>query len=94
MQHEKVPFFHIGGNIEVQRRCLIDIRRAVSGELNQPTLVNFKAGFERVLFLSCEEIEMLHAAALFKDAVPDIGRILRLFLKQFFQIRVLDDEAA
>ena len=37
---------------------------------------------------------MLNRTALFQYAVPDIGRILRLFLQQFFEIGVLDDEAA
>ena len=94
MKHEKVPFFYIGRDVKVQRGCLIDKWCAVSGQFDQPALVDFKAGLERILFLRGEEIEMLHAAGLFKDAVPDIGRILRLFLKQFFQIGVLDDEAA
>ena len=37
---------------------------------------------------------MLHRTALFEDAVPDVGRILRLFGEQLFEIGIFDDEAA
>ena len=37
---------------------------------------------------------MLHAAALFEDRVPHIGGILALLAQKFFEIGVLDDEAA
>ena len=90
MQHQQIPFFHVGGDIQVQRCRLVDIRRAVGGQFNQPALIDFEAGFERVFFLGREEIEMLNAATLFKDAVPHIIAILALFDQQFLKMRIAD----
>ena len=94
VEHEQIPFFHISRDEQVQRLRLIDIGGAVGREFEQPALVDFEAGLERVLFFLAQEVEMLDAAAMFEDRVPDIIAVLRLLDQQLFEIGILDREAA
>ena len=94
MQHHQIPLVDIGGDKKVQALRLIDERRAVGGEIEQPALVDLEAGLEHALFLRAEEIEVLHAAALFQDRIPHRVGILALPVQQGFEIGVLDREIA
>src|SRR5690606_16181870 len=94
VQHHQVPLVDIGRYEQVEALRLVDERRAVGGEFEQPTLVDLEAGLEGGLFLGGEEIEVLDRAAVLENRVPDVGGILRFRLEQLLQIGVLDRETA
>src|SRR6188768_4172841 len=51
VQHPQVPFVDVGRDEQVEALRLVDVRRAVAGELEQPALVDLEAGLEgRLLF--------------------------------------------
>ena len=72
MEHHQVPLVDVGGDEEVQGLRLVDEGRAVGGKLDQPALVDLEAGLEHVLFFLGQEVEVLDAAALLEDRVPDL----------------------
>src|SRR3546814_15147850 len=88
VEHEQVPFLDIGGDEEVQARRLVDIGGAVGGEFEQPALVDLEAGLVAVLLVLGQEVEVLDAAALFEDRVPDDVAVLRLVAEQAFEVRI------
>jgi hypothetical protein len=49
VEHQQVPLVDVGGDEQVQRLGLVDIGRAVGGELDQPALVDLEAGLEHGL---------------------------------------------
>src|SRR5205085_2243650 len=71
VEHQQVPFVDVGRDEQVQRGGLVDIGRAVGGELDPPSLVVLEAGLEDILLLLGQEVEMLDRAAPLEDGRPD-----------------------
>ena len=84
VEHHQVPFVDVGGDEQVQRLRLVDVGRAVGGELDQPALVDLEAGLEHVLFFLGQEVEVLDAAALLEDRIPDRRRCPSAFSSSSF----------
>lgn len=46
VEHQKIPLIHVGGDEEIERGRLVDVRRPVSLQLDKPPLVDLKARAE------------------------------------------------
>src|SRR4029078_12421506 len=89
VQHGEVPLVHVEGDKQVEALRLVDERRAVGGEFEQPALVDLEAGLVDRLLLRREESETVDRAAAREDGVPHGGRMLALLSEQLLEVRVL-----
>ena len=84
----QIFLMNIGRQEDVQRLGLVDKLRAITGEINQPTLVKLEGGFEDGFFIIAQEVEMLHRATGGDDIRPNIIRVLPFFAEQLVEMAV------
>src|SRR5690606_7536722 len=69
VQHHQVPLVDVGRNEKVEALRLVNERRAVRSEFEQPALVDLEAGLVDRLLFRREKVEVLDRAAALEDRV-------------------------
>ena len=92
MQHVEVPLVDVGGQEDVQRLRLADIRRAVARQFDNPALIELKGGLEDALFMLVEAFQMLNRPLVLKDRGPDFLGIGALGVEQTLKLWVFHGE--